>query len=255
MTTPTPEIERRIARVLLALDAASHAPASVESAVQLAARLQAELLGLFIEDADLLRSAQLPFSQEVGLSTASERHLGGGELERALHSFALQTERELGEAADRARVRWSFRTLRGRPLQSALEQLDESSLLVLGWSRRGRWHHPEREPAYTIYILCTYSETSRHAAEVAARAVAGNHGEVVLLETAPGQAMDEARVLHARRTPGRTRTVTDPDALPEALREPPPWLLLVPADHPLLEDRKAVERLLNRLECPVLVVR
>ena len=51
-------IDTPVARLLLALDAASHDPASVESAVALAARLQIELLGLFVEDADLLRVAR-----------------------------------------------------------------------------------------------------------------------------------------------------------------------------------------------------
>ena len=55
-----------IRRILVALDASEASRAAIRSAVDLAARFRAELVGLFVEDVNLLRSAQLPFVRKVG---------------------------------------------------------------------------------------------------------------------------------------------------------------------------------------------
>ena len=49
-------------RILVALDASAHSHAALAAAVALAARLHAEIEGLFVEDINLLRLAELPFT-------------------------------------------------------------------------------------------------------------------------------------------------------------------------------------------------
>ena len=53
-------------RIVVGLDAGPRDRAALEAAAQLAARMQAELVGLFVEDIDLLHLAGLPFAREVG---------------------------------------------------------------------------------------------------------------------------------------------------------------------------------------------
>ncbi|MBK7177644.1 MAG: universal stress protein [Chloroflexi bacterium] len=55
----------KIQRILVALDASPHSLAALEAAIDLAERLDAELQGLFVEDINLLRLAQLPFAREL----------------------------------------------------------------------------------------------------------------------------------------------------------------------------------------------
>ena len=50
-------------------------PSAMSLATQLAHSMRLELLGLFIEDIDLLHFAGLPFAREVGLPTATSRQL------------------------------------------------------------------------------------------------------------------------------------------------------------------------------------
>ena len=59
-----------IRRILVALDASRHSLAALEAAAELAARLKAELVGLFVEDIDLLRLAGLPFAREIRYPSA-----------------------------------------------------------------------------------------------------------------------------------------------------------------------------------------
>ena len=64
--------ERGLARILVALDASASGRAALAGAAALAAELQAELLGLFVEDANLLRLASLPFSARSAWGPAAE---------------------------------------------------------------------------------------------------------------------------------------------------------------------------------------
>ena len=90
--------EPAVAQILFALDAASHNLDSVESAVTLAVRLQAELQGLFVEDTDLLRIAELPFAREVVGPSGHERQLSGNHMARSLRAQASQARELLSRA-------------------------------------------------------------------------------------------------------------------------------------------------------------
>jgi nucleotide-binding universal stress UspA family protein len=53
-------------RILVALDASPASLAALDFATELAERHQAELLGIYVEDINLLRSAEIPFTREIG---------------------------------------------------------------------------------------------------------------------------------------------------------------------------------------------
>jgi nucleotide-binding universal stress UspA family protein len=116
-----------IRRVLVALDASPPSETALESAARLAARMEAELLGLFVEDIDLLNLAGLPFARESCLSFALSRRLVTADMERALRARAERARALIEQTAVRRSLRWSFRVVRGRmaeELQLASEQTD-----------------------------------------------------------------------------------------------------------------------------------
>ena len=99
------EHEIVIQRILVALDASPHSQAALDAAATLAARVSAELQGLFIEDVNLLRLAELPFAREVGSFTATHRRLDARDLERDKQAPALAAH--LGGAGRRPVPLWS----------------------------------------------------------------------------------------------------------------------------------------------------
>jgi len=106
------------------------APAAI---AELAKEMQAELLGLFIEDIELLRFAALPFAAEVGYASALPRALDPGSLERALRRQADSLRRALAAALDPTSHSWTFRVARGALAESVAAALDEGyapSLLI-----------------------------------------------------------------------------------------------------------------------------
>jgi len=86
------DLEERvvISRVLVTFDTFPLGQAALEAAAGLASGLGAELAGLFVEDINLMRMAELPFARELGLSSAAVRRVEAIELERTLR---LQAER------------------------------------------------------------------------------------------------------------------------------------------------------------------
>lgn len=99
-------------RILIEVEAGTSAH-ELEAAVALAGRIGAELTGLFVEDATLLRFAALPFAREIGFASAARRGTDVDAMERSLRTLAREARRGLARVAERRDVRWSFRVERG----------------------------------------------------------------------------------------------------------------------------------------------
>lgn len=99
-------------RIVVALDGSS--PATLTRMIDLARGLEAELVGLFVEDTELLSLAALPFG-ETGFPTAARRALDVEAMERSLRAQARRIERELGSRLEGHRIKWTFEVVRGRP--------------------------------------------------------------------------------------------------------------------------------------------
>jgi hypothetical protein len=93
---------------------------ALAAAAALAERVGAELVGIFIEDMDLLRFAALPFAREVCLATAQRRSFEVPALERSMREHAVEAERIFAEMAARAAARHSFRVTRGLAFRELL---------------------------------------------------------------------------------------------------------------------------------------
>jgi nucleotide-binding universal stress UspA family protein len=130
-----------IRRILVALDASPHSLAALEAAAELAARMEAELVGLFVEDVQLLRLADFPYVRQVRYFSPAGAPLIRAEIESELKAQSEQARRALAEAAQRARIHWSFRTVRGEVTHELLAAAREVDLVAIGrcgWSVGGR---------------------------------------------------------------------------------------------------------------------
>jgi nucleotide-binding universal stress UspA family protein len=271
-------------RILVALDASPHSLAALEAAVALAADLQAELMGLFVEDADLLRLAGLPFARELGLYSPAPRPLDEPQVERALRARARRAERALAAMADRAQVRWSFRVARGTISAELLAAAAEADLISLGragWSPTGRCRvgSTAREVLsqasgsalivrqgvhlrLPIVAVFDGSALAAKALATAARLAQGKEGELLVLVAADDP--DETRRLQAqaagwlqaRGVGARFRQLTEA-AVPKLMHMlKTEWcgMLVLPAESALLRD-EALTTLVEELDFPVLLIR
>ena len=119
-----------IERVVVPLDAASENRTTIDTAARLASRAKAPLLGIFVEDEDLLRLASLPFARQITLGAGAEPFTA--ELvELHLQAAAEGARRDLHAAAKRYAVEYSFEIVRGAS-EIVLSGLTERDLVVAG---------------------------------------------------------------------------------------------------------------------------
>lgn len=133
MTTREPFLVRKI---LVAVDASPSSLVALRLAVDLAARAQAELLGLFVEDVALLRLADAPLASQVSPS-ATRAPITRSSMEAALRAQSQLVRDTMTALAQAAQITWSFRTVRGRVTEEILAAARETDLLALGtagWS-------------------------------------------------------------------------------------------------------------------------
>lgn len=131
-----------IRRILVALDASRQSLYSLEIAAALASRRQAELLGLFIEDVNLIHLAGLPFAREVDRFLAVAREIDSLRITRALRAEAEQVRRVLSRVAEELKVPSSFQVVRGHYIAEALSAATSMDVLLLcrmGRARSQAW--------------------------------------------------------------------------------------------------------------------
>jgi nucleotide-binding universal stress UspA family protein len=274
-----------IQRVLVAIDASPHSLAALEAAVDLAARFQAELAGLFVEDENLLRLAELPFVHEIGLFSAIRRRIEGEEMRRQIRVQTRRVRRVFTLTTERAHVRRSFRVVRGTVLSEVLSAASEADVLVLGkagWSllRRGqlgstvRGILPERfglmlilkegtclgVPLAVVYDGSPAAERALVAADTLRQESDDKKALIVLLLA---ESADKARILQseaasrlgARGTVARFRTLTSANVfwVADVLQAEACGMLVMPARSSALQHSVLVA-LLEHAELPVLLV-
>ena len=279
-----PELEPTIRRILVALDASPHSQAALEAAFGLADALKAELVGIFVEDVNLLHLARLPFAREVGYASGKARPLDSPSMERELRIQAEQVRQALAGIAARHQIQWSFRVVRGQVASELLTAAQEADLLALGrasWAstRRVRLGATARvvvaQAPHAILLLqqghaicqpvqLVYDGSSgaRRALATAAQlaALTGGDVTVMLVTDAPdsGERLQEEvdERLQARQVKGRYRQLLNPTAqeLAQALRLAGGGTLIISADHPLLGG-EGLATLLDAMDCSVVLVR
>lgn len=270
-----------IRRILVALDASADSLAGLNAAVQLAAELEAELLGVFVEESDLLRASRLPSSREVTLFEGEPRELDPEQLERQIRAQAKRSRDALRSAAERAGLTWSFRTVRGRPARELAAAAREADLVAMGARGRSPWRAPGstvralvREIGRPVLVLrqgspmgpaihVLHDGSEQGSTALATGAILarreGTHLTVLLTPVEP----DEARALREevserlaeaglsaryRHLPGAGVT-----GICAATAESRPGLLVAPRPSFQGEDRMLGE-LLRSVGCPVLLV-
>ncbi|MEE9904391.1 universal stress protein [Chlorobium sp.] len=273
-----------IRSIAVGIDCSPHSLASLKTAADLASRMHAELLGIFVEDINLLRLTELPFCQEIRQYSPEPEKIESMELERMLRSQARQAEASLQREAEIFRVRHTFSVRRGNVPKEVVAAALEADLLVLGRSGRSptcrkglgstarnalsgslknillmRTGYAAENEA--VLVLCDGSDASKAALAIAIRMLhPGNTLHILLLPQYEGHEHLLETELARQLPPGMLRVeyhvlppVSDSRILARYIRMADSGLLV-------LSDRmnlpaETVHSLINDIDYPILLVR
>ena len=270
-------------RVLVLLDGSRMSYAALQAAAEIAANTGADVLGVFVEEVNQLRSAGFGFAREVGASSGVSRPLGAGEVEQRMRRLAGQARQALAGAVAAYGGRHTLSVARGHVIDEVLALAGPQDLLVLGrvgWSsapgarlgstakglvRRspGRvllWCEGRIQPLGRIVVfLNDHDEANGRVIRAAAEVVRQSHRPVTLLLGTDSSVLSEnlkgfAQNLGVQESELRVRSLpsTDPVIVAGILRQERAAQLLLSRDCALLQDPGA-ERLLEALNLPVTV--
>lgn len=264
-------------RVLVALDASPSSRDTAEAAARLAAHLRAELVGLFVEDADLLSLAAQPFARRLDLLSGAVRSAEQAQVERELRLQARRARQLLEEIAGRRDIAWSFRVTRGPVAAEIVAAAAGAQLLALGRIGLSRgWGRPLGSTARAVlgeiggslllpveplperpHLVVPFdgspaaAETLDRAAHLAA---AGEGSITVLLPGGDAEVVQQARLeasrivaAHGLEARIEELPVLDLPAVVEAVRSRQGGLLSVFRGSPHLAEEELLEQLRDLL--------
>ncbi|NTW69554.1 MAG: universal stress protein [Chlorobiaceae bacterium] len=133
---PAQENSMLFRHITVALDSSPHSLASLTAAAELARLMQADLTGVFVEDINLFRMAELPCSHEIRIYNSEPEKIDTAQLERSVKLLAREAESSLQRIAGEFNVECSFRICRGVVSTEVIASALEGDLLVLGRSGR-----------------------------------------------------------------------------------------------------------------------
>jgi hypothetical protein len=176
-----PEQRAVFQRVLIVLEASRGDGHALERAAALAMRRQAQLLGLLVEDSELLRIAELPFTREIGALSARTRPLEPTGLRHRMDGHLRAVRRQLRQLAHRQALSWSLEVVRSRLRTAMPETILPSDLLILQrpGARAGSAAHEVAEVAELAPcpVLVLDPETVQRDGSIAVLATPGPAGQ------------------------------------------------------------------------------
>jgi len=139
-------------QITIAVDADSCTALTLELAVDIARSVKGQLQGLFIENADLLNSASLPFSREVLLTSGAPRSLNRQIVEENYKRQATKFQRMLSLKASQSVIRYDFRSMAGRRRDVFALQSTAGYIIFERRPLRPQWSHSAPKIAKRILV-------------------------------------------------------------------------------------------------------
>lgn len=248
-------------RLMLALDAGRCGATDIMLAVELATIIGAQLEGLFVEDADLMDLARLPFAREVGGRSGQDRPIERAPMEALLRRRIERTAGELERAGLARHVPVSHSTARGKVVHQALLKASGSDVLVFDPHAAGRRAGASRAPGP---VMVWFEDRGVEAALLDIAVELARRLRAELLVGYPAERFATERDVRAElagwlaRLPGRVRVRPVPGAHTEGLiaaaRSARAAQLVLGAQGHLATEA-ALERLLSALGSRVILVR
>ena len=235
-------------RILLPVDISQDSLSALSAAFDLAAAIDAEVYGLFIEDSELLAASTLPFTHEIGSHSGIARKIGVADIQHRFRFVADKARQSVAAAGIQHNVSSSFHVGQGKVTEQILTAAGAADVVVLG--KAGWSNNSARTPGSTCLEVMAGSRVPVLVVERGA--TLGSPILAVHDDTAAGQravelARDLQQKLQWELAIFTAHGFVDGNLVLQKLQNFRSQLLVLPASFPLREHAPD-------LKCPVLFV-
>lgn len=140
----------RKAQVLFLLESGSQEADALTCVAALVGKSTAEVVGLFVEDTDLLGAAALPGFSEVSIRNQDVRQLDHASLQNAMTSQALQIRNLFETTARKLKLAYKFQVTQGRTIETLLGTATTKDIIIIG--------RPLRAPGFRARTGAQFAE-------------------------------------------------------------------------------------------------
>lgn len=254
--------KKDIDRILVSLDFDGDGSSFIESLVKLAAKLNAELCGLFTEDSDLQQIANLPFTREITYLTAHTRNLDREQIARHLKQHAESMRKMMQDLSQLSNVACSFKTAKGSRIESVLNESYDFQVVVFlpekYSSLKPRQHAGLDELINPTVMLYDGSDQARKSAYIVkSLADKGDLHELKILalnNECEAQAIQQFAFDKVKLTCEHIESYNISN-IASLLYGKKIGLVILPLENELINQSKSIRDMLNALKCPLLLVR
>lgn len=247
-------------QILVIFDTHHCSHVSLQSIINLASSLKAAIHGLYVEDANVLNAANLPFSREVTLQTAKVRKTSASSMERELRAYADRVRDLLQQHATTARVTSSFSIIRGPRLATIIRESRDARLVVFPavsskWSSTGAQNDYHLRNTIALYYDGTDSADS--ALSIATSIANRDGADLVVMtsERAHAEKLRQGMQTQSLKVIVHSLKKQELGTLLTELSPYSPRLFVLPESSQLVQNSDYLHRLVDHLHCDVLMVR
>jgi len=263
--------ESAFRRIVIMCDGTCDILPAVSEAAALAARWGVALHGIYLEDENLRRLAELPFGQQVSLSSgALSEGLSGSDIETLSSALGAGMRRAVAAAAGKQGIEWSFGSTRDFTAALALEAGEQDMLIVEGstrafsgaWSPLSSFH--ARASAYTTSVLIRRRENPGRGVVIVlasrpqrpealsqiAQAMAVGEEEIIFIAAEAGSPTKRAPLIAGNRKIRIEKQAKDEIGLARQIASYSPRLVILES-----EQGDLAPRLLSLLHADLLMLR
>lgn len=276
------DIKPRQGRVLILLDGSRTSYSALDAAAEIAARRGSDVLGVFVEEVNLLRSAGYGFTREVGAASGISRPFDPELLEQRMRLMARQARQALTRATAGRSGQHDLRVTRGSAVAELLALARPDDLLVLGLPRlnmasgllpgspaRGLIRESparvllwceQRVPQLSRVVVMLNDHSGANHRAIRAAADASRHYHRPLTVVVPAGSSGREQEAAVRRDPAisgrelrvRTLSSADPGSIARILREEGASCLVISRENRLFQAPGG-DQLLAQFRLPVII--
>lgn len=244
--------------ILIVFDAAGCAPVSLHMVTDLAAGLSAGIKALYVEDNNLLKAVDLPFTREISLHTAEISNIDSTMMKQKFRVAAENIKKQIEEIAVTRSVSITFSSTRGHKTQVVRDRAEEVTMVMLPavYSSNGR----KRQQQLKDKVVMLYSDidmSSGKTLDIALSQAGNKNRQLIVIADGVQSKQHVEKLVYERgeQIEFDVADFSDADEVASLIYKHSPGLLVLPESSRMIEGEQMLQRLIDMMETDILLVR